>query len=60
MALIKNQEAREIAELQKVEEQNKKTERRERIHHLVIAGLGVLLVASVLTGHLGLCKKCRR
>ena len=60
MALIKNQEAREIAELQKVEERIKKTERRERIHHLVIAGLGVLLVASVLTGHLSICKKCRR
>ncbi len=60
MALIKNQEAREIQELQNVEARIRRTERRERIHHILIAGLGVLLVASVLTGHLGLCRKARR
>lgn len=60
MALLKSQEARELQELQHIERQIKRSERRERVHHILIAGLGALLVASVLTGHLGLCKKCRR
>lgn len=60
MALIKNQEAREIEELQHVEERIRRSERRERIHHILIAGLGALLVAAVLTGHLGGKCRCRR
>lgn len=58
MAKIKTQEEREIAELRQVEERIRHSERRERIHHVLIAGLGILLVASLLTGHL--CPKCRR
>ena len=60
MALLKSREAREIAGLQQIEQQIKNSERRERLHHILIAGLGVLLVASVVTGHLGLCRKCRK
>ncbi len=60
MALIKTQEAREIEELQHVEERIRRSERRERIHHILIAGLGILLAASVITGHIGSCCKSRR
>lgn len=59
MALIR-QEQKEIEELQKVEQRIRRSERREIIHHILIAGLGVLLVTSVLTGHLCRCKKHRR
>lgn len=44
MALIKSPEAREIAQLQEIE---KRITRRERLHHILIAGLSVLLVASL-------------
>lgn len=59
MALIR-QEQKEIEELQKVEQRIRRSERREIIHHILIAGLGALLLASVLTGHLCSCKKHRR
>lgn len=46
MALIKNREDREVEELHKVEEQIRDGRRRERVHHLVIAALGLLFIAS--------------
>lgn len=60
MALIKNQEAREIEELQKVEDRIRRSERREKIHHILIAGLGTLLAASLVSHCLGYCKHGRR
>lgn len=60
MALIKNEEARELAALQKVEKLIERRERRERIHHILIAGLGALLAVSVITGHFGCLAKKRR
>lgn len=54
------QEQKEIEELQKIEQRIRRSERREIIHHVLIAGLGALLVVSVLTGHLSRCKKLRR
>lgn len=51
MALIKTDETRELADLKKVEDLIKRRERRERIHHIIIAALGALLVTSVFTGH---------
>lgn len=53
MALLKSEGRREIDELKKVQDQIAHRERREKIHHILIAGLGILLVASLLTGHLG-------
>lgn len=57
MALIKTDETRELADLKKVEDLIKRRERRERIHHIVIAALGALLVTSVFTGHVCRHKK---
>ena len=51
MALIKTDEARELQDLQKVETLIKRRQRRERCPHIIIGALGVLLVASVITGH---------
>lgn len=51
MALIKSEEAREIQALQKVEKQLEHRERRERIHHILIGGLTVLLAVALATGH---------
>ena len=55
MKVFMNEQKREIATLKKIEKQ---IERRERIHHLLIAGLATLLAASV-TLHLIPCKKHR-
>lgn len=51
MALIKTAEARELQDLQKVETLIKHRQRRERIHHIIIGALSVLLAASIVTGH---------
>ncbi len=51
MALIKTEEEREIASLQKIQKQIEKRERRERIHHLLIGGLSVLSVVAFMAGH---------
>lgn len=56
MALLKSTDAKEIAELQKIE---KRIRRRERIHHLLIGGLSVLLLAS-LSCHVAKCVDCKR
>ncbi len=55
MALIKGAQTREIEELQQVESSIRRHRRCERVHHILIAALGALLVTSVLTGHL----RCR-
>lgn len=57
MAIIKSEEAREVEALQKVERQLERRERRERIHHIVIGSLAVLLAVAIATGH---CTKCRK
>lgn len=51
MAIIKNQAEREINELQKVEARIRRSERRERIHRIIIAGLAVVAAVAVFTGH---------
>lgn len=58
MALIKNQAEREIAELQKVESRIRRSERREHIHHIIIAGLAIVAAVAVFTGHC--CPKHKR
>lgn len=59
MKLIKTPEEREVDMLQRVEKEIERREKRERVLRFVIAGLGVLAVASFLTGH---CtgRGCRR
>ncbi|MDE6854755.1 MAG: hypothetical protein K2J38_06820 [Muribaculaceae bacterium] len=52
MALIKGAQTREIEELRKVESSIRRNRRCERVHHIIIAVLGVLLVSSVVTGHI--------
>lgn len=51
MALIKNEEEREIAMLENLEHRIQRREKRERIHRLLICGLGLLSVAAFFTGH---------
>ncbi|MBO4995666.1 MAG: hypothetical protein J6C78_06830 [Muribaculaceae bacterium] len=52
MALIKSENQREIDSLKKIEAHIERRERRERIYHVLIGGLGFLAVASYVTGHL--------
>ena len=60
MALIKTEEQREIDMLQNVEKNLERRERRERIHHLLIAGLGLLSLGAYFVGHAtGHCKRRR-
>lgn len=57
---MKPTEHQELAELHKVQKMIEQRERRERIQKFVIAGLGALLLTSVITGHVCGCKKrCR-
>ncbi len=51
MEIIKNEEQREIDLLEKVEKRIARRERRERLHRILIAGLGVLTIAAFLGGH---------
>lgn len=51
MAIIKNQEEREVAMLEKVEKEIRSHERRERIHHMIMGGLTLLAVATYFAGH---------
>lgn len=62
MALIKTEEQREVEMLQNVEKHLEKRERRERIHHILIAGLSLLSLAAFAGGHLTgrACSKKRR
>lgn len=52
MELYKSNEQKEIDLLKKVEERIERTERRERLHRILIAGLGMLAVAAFVGGHL--------
>ena len=58
MAIIKNQAEREIDELHKVEARIRRSERREHIHRIIIAGLAVIAAVAVFTGHC--CPKHKR
>lgn len=51
MKLFENAERREIEGLMKVEEEIRRHERRERLHKVLIAGLGMMVVASFFAGH---------
>lgn len=51
MALIKNEEQREVATLQELEQRIEKRAHRERIHHLLICGLAILSVVAFISGH---------
>lgn len=51
MALLKNEEQREIAMLENVEHHIQRREKRERIHKMLMLGLGILSVAAFFTGH---------
>lgn len=51
MALIKNEEEREVATLQKLEKKIEKRAHRERIHHLLIGGLSILTIVAFISGH---------
>lgn len=51
MALIKTQEEREILMLKKVEQDLERRERRERIHHILIGGLALMVMAAFVGGH---------
>ncbi len=53
--IFKSEEAREIDALEQIEKRIERRERRERLHHIIIAGLSILLAAS-LVGHV----TCRR
>lgn len=53
MALIKSEEQKEIQQLQEIERRIARRERREKIHHLLIAGLGLLTVGAFFTGRCG-------
>ncbi|MCM1518851.1 MAG: hypothetical protein NC117_09445 [Pseudoflavonifractor sp.] len=52
MALFKNEDEREIETLEKLEHKIAKRERRERINHMIIAGLGAIAVLAFIGGHI--------
>lgn len=62
MAILKTEEQKEVAMLQNIEKRLERRERRERIHHILIAGLGILSIAAFIAGHATakVCKKRRR
>ncbi len=53
MKLIENEEQREIEMLQKIENRIARRERREKIHRILIAGLGMLAVGAFFAGRAG-------
>ena len=55
-----NKEKQEVEVLQKVEDELRRHERRERIQRFVIGGLGVLDVAAFLAGKCCKGKGCRK
>lgn len=54
MALIKTESTREVETLEHIE---KNIRRREKLHHILIAGLGTLLAASVALHVVNGCRK---
>ena len=55
-----NKEKQDVEVLQKVEDELRRHERRERIQRFVIGGLGVLAVAAFLAGKCCKGKGCRK
>ena len=55
-----NKEKQEVEVLQKVEDELRRHERRERIQRFVIGGLGVRAAAAVLAGKCCKGKGCRK
>lgn len=51
MALLKNEEARELQVLKDLEKQLVRKEKRDRIHHIVICALALFSVAAFFAGH---------
>lgn len=51
MKLFENAGQREIEGLVRVEDEIRRHERRERLHMVLIAGLGMMVVASFFAGH---------
>lgn len=51
MALLKNEEARELQVLRELEKQLERKEKRDRIHHILIAALALFSVAAFFAGH---------
>ncbi len=56
MALIKTESTREVETLEHIE---KNIRRREKLHHILIAGLGTLLAASVAAHIITGCSRRR-
>lgn len=54
MSLIKSESTREVETLEHIE---KNIRRREKLHHVLIAGLATLLAVSVGAHILGSCRK---
>lgn len=55
----KSAETQELEQLRDVEERIRRTQRRERCCKVAIAGLGLLLTASI-AAHFGRCKKHKK
>ncbi|MDE5941832.1 MAG: hypothetical protein K2H14_06945 [Muribaculaceae bacterium] len=51
MKFFENYEQKEIQGLASVEQEIRSHERRERLHKVLIAGLGMMVVASFFAGH---------
>ncbi|MDE5650035.1 MAG: hypothetical protein K2J65_05640 [Duncaniella sp.] len=51
MALLKNEEARELQVLRELEKQLVRKEKRERIQHYLICALALFSVAAFFAGH---------
>lgn len=55
----KSAETQELEQLRDVEERIRRTQRRERYFKVTIAGLGLLLTASI-AAHFGRCEKHKK
>ncbi len=51
MAILKNENQREIEVLDRLEKQLLKREKRERLLHILVAGLSLFSVAAFIAGH---------
>ena len=60
MAKFKTEEAREVEALEQIEERIARRDWRERLHRVLIAGLGTLLALSVAAHFAGGCKYLNR
>ncbi len=55
MAIVKTREQHEIELLTKVENDIKRSQKREKVHRFIIAGLSLLTVGAFMAG-----RSCRR